>query len=119
MFRTRLSLERLENREAPSGIDPVNPLDPRPAPAAPGPDVADRPGPADHRSLTHPHTILSTGHGARLRGPFHLRGRHPLPNPGRQDACLTCPRTSPCLVLSPLLVQPCRPPAAGGGSSSL
>ena len=27
MFRTRLSLERLENREAPSGIDPANPAD--------------------------------------------------------------------------------------------
>lgn len=37
MFRTRLSLERLENREAPSGIDPVNPLDPSTNPPPPPP----------------------------------------------------------------------------------
>jgi len=36
MFRTRLSLERLENREAPSGIDPVNPIT-TPTPGSPPP----------------------------------------------------------------------------------
>jgi hypothetical protein len=35
MFRTRLSLERLENREAPSGIEPVDPNAPTPPPPAP------------------------------------------------------------------------------------
>jgi hypothetical protein len=48
MFRTRLGLERLENREAPSGIDPVNPItnpggNP-PPPPAPGQTLPPDPG---------------------------------------------------------------------------
>ena len=46
MFRARLSLERLENREAPSGIEPVNPVD-VPAGTPPGGPPAQTPPPSD------------------------------------------------------------------------
>jgi hypothetical protein len=53
MFRTRLGLERLENREAPSGIEPVNPID-NPGGNPPAPP-AQTPPPPD------PGTIPPTG----------------------------------------------------------
>ena len=54
MFRTRLRLERLENREAPSGTDAINPLD---APSTPPPPAPAQPAPTD----TSPPVTSPTG----------------------------------------------------------
>jgi len=80
MFRTRLSTNAYENREAPSGMTRPNRWTPRHnPPPPPGPDAADSPA-RDHPGVTKRTSTqsLSTGTERAFRGPSpFLWGRHP------------------------------------------